>query len=272
MKKTISIMILFSFVLAPVTVKAEDIEKPLTVILKLQDDLNAVFSKLNADVARAAKKIGMTGIEGEGAREVIRDLAKSTGKYSVDCSAVDAKGIMVIIEPAEYKKYEGLDISKQPQVLRMWSTKQPVMSDVFMSVEGFYAASIEHPVLSGNGDLLGSVSLLFKPEDVFSSVIEPTVKDMPVHTWVMQKDGRDLYDADPAQIGKMLLEDPIYEPFSSIASFVDKVAAARTGSGSYDFYEIGTKNVVSKDAVWTTISVNGTEWRLIVAVKRPSVN
>ena len=256
----------------PAAIRAEDSEKPLAVILKVQDELSAVFSKLDADVARAANEIGKTGIEDEGAREVIRNLAKSTGRYSINCSVVNAKGIMVMVEPAEYKKYEGSDISKQPQVLRMWSTKQPVMGDLFMSVEGFYASSLEYPVVSSKGDLLGSVSLLFKPEKIFSLVIEPAIKDMPVRAWAMQKDGRIIYDADPAQIGKMLLEDPMYKPFPGVASFVKKVAAARTGSGSYDFYDIGTNNIVSKDAIWTTISVNGTEWRLIVTTKKFSVN
>jgi len=272
MKNAILFGALFSFVLAPVMIRAEESVTPLAVILKLQDELNVVFSKLDADVARAAKEIGKTGMEGEKARAIIRDLAKTTARYSVDCSAVNAKGIMVIVEPAEYGKYEGSGISKQPQVMRLWSTKQPIMGDSFMSVEGFYASDIEHPVFSRTRDMLGSVSLLFKPEQVFSSVIDPIIKDMPVRAWAMQKDSRLLYDADPAEIGKVLLEDPMYKPFPTVALFVKKVAAARTGSGSYDFYYIGTKNVVRKDAVWTTISVNGTEWRLVVTTKEFSVN
>ena len=274
MKKIIFLVVLFSLMLTagPVPTYAEDSEKSLAIILKLQNELNAVFSKLNSDVAEAAREIGETGISGEDTRRIIRNLAKSTGDYSVDCSTISAKGIMTVVEPIKYKKYEGSDISKQPQVLRLLRTGKPIMADLFMSVEGFYASTIDHPVFSAKGDLLGSVSLLFKPDKIFSLVIEPAIKDLPVHAWVMQKDSRILYDTEPKEIGKILLEDPLYRPFPGVAVFVKKVAAERSGYGSYDFYDIGTRNVVSKDAVWTTIYVNGTEWRLVVTRKKFDVN
>ena len=272
MKKLILLVALFTFALMPVTVRAQDNEKPLVVIIKLQDDINAVFSKLDADAARAAKELGKTGIEGEAAREVIRNLAASAGLYSVDSCAVNTKGIITIVEPPEYKKFEGSDISAQPQVLRLWATKQPVMGELFMSVEGFYASSIEHPVLSDKGELLGSVSLMFKPENIFALVLEEDLKGTPVHAWAMQKDGRLVYDSDPAQIGKILFEDPMYQPFPRLLTLCRKIAAARSGFGPYDFYDIGKKNIVTKDAVWATIGVNGTEWRLVAATKRFAVN
>ncbi|MFA5335592.1 MAG: cache domain-containing protein, partial [Candidatus Omnitrophota bacterium] len=162
------------------------------------------------------------------------------------------------------RKYEGRNIIGQDQVNLLRKTKRPVLGDVFMAVEGFYATALEHPVFSDKGEMIGSISLLFKPEYLFSSVSEPEVKGLPVHVWVMQKDSRDIYDDDPKQIGKYILEDPMYKPFPSVISFVKKIAADQTGSGSYDFYDIGTKEVIKKEAVWTTVGLYGAQWRLVV--------
>ncbi|MFA6356521.1 MAG: cache domain-containing protein [Candidatus Omnitrophota bacterium] len=247
----------------PADANAASKDDPLSVILTLQGKINSTFAKMDAEVAAAAKELGKTGIEGPEARKIIRKLAKSS-RYAVDCSTVSMKGDLVIVEPEEYRKYEGRNIIGQDQVNLLRKTKRPVLGDVFMAVEGFYATALEHPVFSDKGEMIGSISLLFKPEYLFSSVSEPEVKGLPVHVWVMQKDSRDIYDDDPKQIGKYILEDPMYKSFPSVISFVKKIAADQTGSGSYDFYDIGTKEVIKKEAVWTTVGLYGAQWRLVV--------
>jgi hypothetical protein len=226
---------------------------------------------MDSNIAFAAGEIQKTGASGDEGRKVIADLAGSS-PYAVDCSFIDAKGIMAIVEPGEYKKYEGSDVSGQEQMILLRRTRRPVMSDAFKSVEGFYTSDIEQPVFSARGDFAGSVSLLFKPEDLLSSVIMSVTNDPSLYIWVMQKDGRILYDPDPTQIGKILFSDPLYEPFPDAVAFARKVAEDRTGSGSYDFFDLGTTKPVKKNAVWTTIALHGTEWRLVVATKEFSAN
>ncbi|MFA5149003.1 MAG: cache domain-containing protein [Candidatus Omnitrophota bacterium] len=238
-------------------------DDPLSVILPLQGKINSSFAKLDAEVAAAARELQKTGIEGPEARKIIRKLAKSS-RYAVDCSTVNMKGDLVVVEPEEYRKYEGRNIIDQAQVDLLRKTGRPVLGDVFMAVEGFYATALEHPVFSDKGEMIGSISLLFRPEYFFSSIAEPEVKNLPVHVWVMQRDSRDIYDDDPKQVGKYILEDPMYKPFPSVINFVKKIAADQTGSGSYDFYDIGTKEVIKKDAVWTTVGLYGAQWRLVV--------
>ena len=44
-------------------------------------------------------------------------------------------GKLVVVEPPEYRKFEGADISKQAQVIQLHRTRKPVLSAVFRSVE-----------------------------------------------------------------------------------------------------------------------------------------
>ncbi len=271
MKKTIlACSFVFLFFLLAAAQAAEN-DASLKIILKLQDKINDTLAKMDSDALFAVREVQKEGAGGDYARKAIAGLAASS-PYTVDCSFIDAKGIMMIVEPGEYKKYEGSDVSGQEQMIRLQKTRRPVMGDAFKSVEGFYASDIEEPVFSARGDFAGSVSLLFKPEDLLSAVIKSVTNDSSLYVWVMQKDGRILYDPDPDQIGRMLFSDPLYEPFPDTVAFGRKIAADRTGSGSYNFYDLGTTKPVKKNAVWTTIALHGTEWRLVVATKEFSAN
>ncbi len=271
MRKIALALALLSIVSAARFAQAAENDASLNIVLKLQDKINGAFAKMDSDAAFAAREVQKEGAGGEYARKAIADLAASS-PYTVDCSFIDAKGILTIVEPGEYKKYEGSDVSGQEQMVRLQKTRRPVMGNAFKSVEGFYASDIEEPVFSARGDFAGSVSMLFKPEDLLSAVIKSVTNDPSLYIWVMQKDGRILYDPDPEQVGKMLFSDPFYEPFPETVEFARKIAADRTGSGPYNFYDLGTTKPVKKNAVWTTIALHGTEWRLVVAIKEFEAN
>ncbi len=68
-------------------------------------------------------------------------------------------------------------------------TGAPVLSIVFRAVEGFPAVDAEYPVVSPDGQRIGSVSILFHPERLLGSIIAPTVQGMPVDIWVVEKEG-----------------------------------------------------------------------------------
>ena len=94
------------------------------------------FGRLDAALNRAAATLGACGLEGEKARSALRELCCAL-PYAVDCSTIDGKGRMVTVEPAPFRRFEGTDISDQEQVRRVRESGKPVLSSVFMSVEGF---------------------------------------------------------------------------------------------------------------------------------------
>lgn len=232
------------------------------VLINVNDRIIKLFRVLDADLAGAAGQISKTGLTGPEASKVLKKLC--TGKaYAVDCAAVDTKGVMVTLEPGIYKRYEGTDISKQEQVATMLSTKKPVFSKVFKAEEGFDAVDLERPVFSASKEFMGSVSILVKPEILLASVIEPLVRGIPTEIWVMQKDGRILYDAKREEIGKMLFTDPLYGSFPDLVATGKKISKQPLGNGVYEFYSKETKRTVAKEAFWTTVGLYGTQWRLI---------
>jgi hypothetical protein len=181
--------------------------------------------------------------------------------YVIDCSIIDADGVKITIEPAEYKQYEGTNRTDQPHVIALLKNKKPVMSNVYHSAEGIHAVTVGYPIFSDKGELLGAVRMLIRHEDF----LKPLVEDKPCKIWVMQKNGLIVYDVDPEEIGKNIFSDPMFSPFEDLISFSKTVVASRSGAGSYSFYADAPKNKipVGKTAVWDTAGLYGTEWRII---------
>jgi len=233
------------------------------ILSDLEKEIMAELNKMDLDVAGLARRLSMKDLKTAETRKMLGDLCRSY-PYAVDCAVVDRNGRMVLVEPEEYAEFEGRDISAQEQVIRLRESKKPVLSNVIKTVEGIDAVDLEHPVLFPRGELAGSVSMLIRPESLFSYVLTPVLQGMPVEAFLMQTDGRILYDEDKEEVGRMLFEDPIYKPFPQLLAVGTMASREKTGAGGYEFRQEGSEKLVKKDVHWTTVGLHGTEWRFVV--------
>ncbi|MGE5174430.1 MAG: cache domain-containing protein [Betaproteobacteria bacterium] len=241
----------------------EPVEDLPPILTDLGKEITAELDRMDRDLAGVARRFSERKLTRGEKKKMLGELCGSYS-YAVDCALVDRSGRMKIVAPREYAKFEGSDISSQEQVVRLQKTKKPVLSNSFRAVEGFEAVDLEHPVLSSAGELEGSVSILIKPDALFSSIITPVLLGMPVEAWTMQKDGRILFEEDKEEVGRMLFEDPLYKSFPQLLALGSLISREKTGAGSYGFMQRGSEKVVKKDAHWTTVGLHGTEWRVVV--------
>jgi len=223
--------------------------------------LLASFDSLNADLADAASELALD----------LSDQAKTRAKmlylynrstFSLEFSYVSPEGIMQIIEPSEFYPQEGFDISEQDHIVKTFSTKEPVLSNVFFAVEGFYAAVDIYPIVN-DGQVLGGVTSLFFPEIILGRIMEPLLENQDFELWVMEKGGTIIYNQDVEEIGLNIFTDPLYEPFPEIITAAEKIAAEDHGETTYSFYQTGTDVEVVKQTYWITCKINDNEWKLI---------
>lgn len=212
--------------------------------------LEALWARMDAGLQSAAEEVAKSGI-GPSAREALRRLCRAHPE-ATDCAVVDDKGTMQIVEPPDYSVFEGVYIGQQEQVVRLQNTKQPVLSKVFRSVEGADAVDFERPVLTPEGRLAGSVSLLFQPEFLLLTTIAGAVETSAVEAWAVQKDGSPLYDTEKGPARKALFE-----------ALGARIGEEETGLGTY-FVLSKEGQALRKEALWTSVSLHGTTWRLIV--------
>jgi hypothetical protein len=251
--------------LTAVNVFCMDLDVMMPALEKAKAGIAATFVSIDKSLSGAAKELSKVDLKGEDARNILNVLCKDR-PYVVDCSIIDTTGTMIVVEPAEYKKHEGSDISTQAHIVSFLKTQKPVLSGVFHSVEGIEVIDFNYPIFSDKGEFLGAVSMLVKQDALADDVLMPLVKNLACKAWMMQKDGLIIYDPDPNQVGKNIFTDELFLPFRDLVSFSKTVAGSRDGAGSYDFYSKGLENktVVKKSAVWDTVSLYGTEWRIII--------
>lgn len=239
---------------------AADISTIMPVLKIVKQAIDSTLAEIDKDLSTAAKELSSADLKGDAARKILNGLRKYR-PYVIDCSIIDANGIKITVEPAEYRQYEGADRSDLPYVISLLKTKEPVMSDVYHSAEGIHAISIGYPIFSDKGEFLGAVRMLIRHE-VF---LKPLVEDKPCKVWVMQKNGLIVYDIDPDEIGKNIFFDNMFKSFEDLVSFSRTVALSKNGAGSYSFYADGLKDktLVEKIAAWDTAGIYGTEWRVV---------
>ena len=239
--RTPALLTLLACALASHGASAQQAPVPPTVP-RLQSRLEVAIDALDRDVAKAAEALGEKGLIGPEARGVLRDLcARHAG--CVDCTAVDAKGVMRAVEPEAYRKFEGSDISGQEQVRRLQQTRKPVLSAAFRAVEGIDAVDLEHPVLSPSGEVLGSVSALVEAQELLAQACGKAAEQAGFEVWVLQTDGRILYGTRRDSIGKNLFTDERFTAFPSVAQMGRQLADQYEGSAAYEFAEKGQKPV-----------------------------
>jgi len=242
-----------------------DVDKALS---QAQQTVQNELDQLDQNLAVVAAQLSGLDLAGEQAQNIISGLLTNR-PYIADVSTVDRNGILVTVEPADYQQYVGSDISSQEQVIRLFRTQQPVLSQNFTSVEGFEAADLEYPVFSSNHDVVGAVSVLFKPDVLLGNIISTIVQGQDYDIWSMQLDGEITYDVDPREIGQNLFVDSIYEPYPSLIALGKEIAANKAGIGQYEFLNNGLQKMVKKSARWNTVSLHDTEWRLVLIQVAP---
>ncbi len=236
-------------------------------LMHTQNNVNAELAKLEAALSESCQKLVTVGLDGADARAVLSALV-SNNSLIVNAATCNANDVLVAVEPTSYSSIEGQDIKIQEQNIRMHQTMRPAMSNMIPLVEGFPGVVMVAPIFDSSEKLVGSVSIVVQPSALIAQSIAVDQGKTTFSMWSMQKNGTLIYDPDPAQQGKNLLTDPIYISYPEVQAFTQKVAVEQSGYGSYQYFDTNldnqAKELVNKEAYWTTVGIYGTEWRLVV--------
>ncbi len=228
---------------------------------KVTEGLTKSFDSLNLKMAASAATISQNATDTAAIRNNMLSLFNSSS-FILEFSFVTPQGIMQIIEPAIYHYLQGINISGQSHIIKAFQSKQPVLSESFLAVEGYYAAVDIHPIVNNN-QILGGITALFFPQMILGRIITPLVKNQPFEIWVMEKSGKVLYDQDSLEIGRNVFTDTLYSSFPELIAAVHLIDSLKTGETNYSFYQTGTSIKVVKKTYWSTYELFGTEWKII---------
>jgi hypothetical protein len=222
---------------------------------KIQQAIQSGLDSFDADLSGAVSGLARTGLNGPGARQILNGLC-SKYPFLIDCLAVDAAGKVTAAAPEAYLKYEGTDLKTQ-------DIKKATLSTVFKAVEGMDAVSLMRPILSEKGEYLGIISALFKPETFLAGIVGPLLKGTDEEFNVTQLDGLNIFDSQGADIGMNFITDPAILPYKDLITLNTRIAAEESGTGNYTYLSHKTEVPVKKLALWSSVKLHDTAWRLI---------
>jgi len=229
---------------------------------RIEGRVNRSLDSLDRNISGVAKSLGSTGISGNAANNVLADLSASSSV--IDAVTVTRSGTIAAAMPPRYQNVIGETVANQSHIIKGFATAAPVLSGEFTTVEGFNASAIVYPVQSADGVVFGLLSVPFLPASLLSDAISPLMDNNEFEVTVIQTDGRIIYATNTSQVGMMSLSDPLFVSRPDLIRFVKQVVSTNSGSGTYTVPDMATKKNVTVENYWTTVSLHGTPWRIIL--------
>ncbi len=234
----------------------------------MQSSLNQASSLLadrlwsiSSEVMRASGDLRQVALDSDEAQAILAVLAGSD-ECIVNAVTMNTSGYIVNAWPASFDHVVSEYVGDHEATVEMVEHRKPVFSDVFTAVEGFEAAVIAYPVFDGEGRMVGSVTALFRTEDLMTGLFQGLSMDASQGVMVEQIDGRILYDKDASQIGRYTFDDPLYQQSPSLLELARLVSLQYSGSGEYAFSTEGGE--VHKNAIWTSVTLHERSWRVLL--------
>jgi hypothetical protein len=232
---------------------------------KVQEDL----WDLDSVVTKGAAGLGQTPPEGDSALAILSGMS-SAGPAAIDAVKVDVNGTITAVSPDRYKSVIGADISNQTHIKRLYEQKIPVMSNLFVTVEGFPAVDIASPVFSPDGKFNGSTTLLISPGTLIGRDLPPAANGtVSWDAWVVQDDGTILFASDGEPAGDNIFVYPGPGKYPDLVTLAGNITKEWQGDVLSATSDVQGR-WVTRHIVWTTVGIRGTEWRLIFSRDIPS--
>jgi hypothetical protein len=224
--------------------------------------VSAAMGSLDRDLAADAKALANQDLAGAAARRILEEFL-ATHPGSGPIATLGPDGATRLAEPNEPRPGAATVLGGQVDVQTLMRTRQPVLSGFVGEGPGQAAVTLAYPVRSADGQVPGALALLVSTPSLLGPPLVTVLQGLPVEVWVMQPDGRILYDADRPEVGRLLLTDPAYQSFPELLDLGRRIGAEPEGCGSYRYAAAGTEAPVHKDAWWVTVSLHGTDWRVV---------
>jgi PAS domain S-box-containing protein len=200
----------------------------------------------------------------------LMDVLYETGKQQLyTVTRMDANGRIIYTTP-EMPNTIGRDISDQEHIREVLSKRQPVVSDVFKSVQGFDTVAIHVPVFR-NKAFLGTVAVTVNFQVLAKRFLDDIRIGKTGHAWMISRKGKELYCSDPSHTGRSVYE--VFKKSPSFLALVGHMVKGDRGITTFDSENVQDKSAKNhtSHAVYMPIPVGNTYWSIAVTSSEEEV-
>ena len=158
----------------------------------------------------------------------------------------------------------GLDISSQEHNRLIIEKHEPVVSKVFMAVQGYETVAYAIPVFD-QGEYAGCLSILIPFEVVAQRYLASIILGENGYAWMISREGVELYCPVPGHVGKTVHETS--NVFPTVIAMAKKMMAGLQGKTTYIYDRVKGQKVerIVKHAVYHPVKLPNNSWSIVVA-------
>lgn len=164
----------------------------------------------------------------------------------------------------------GMDISHQDHFILCRKIKKPVISDVFIAVQGFRTIAIHVPVFK-KGKFDGTIAFLLSFDKIANKFIKNIHIRKSGYAWVVSKNGIEISSPFPGNVGKNVYD--IYKNSPEASSLLGEVLKGKEGFRTFH-HNVGNKEGV-KDILelvtYCPVSFGNTFWSIVITTPEEEV-
>jgi diguanylate cyclase (GGDEF)-like protein/PAS domain S-box-containing protein len=188
-------------------------------------------------------------------------LSENSGEV-LALTRMDAQGRILFSTPDQ--TVTGRDVSGQAHVRRLLSEHKPVVSDVFLSVQGYPTVALHVPVFQGQS-FQGSLAMLIAFDTISRRYLEGIRVAESGYAFVFSEKGVVLFSPVTEFVGHSVAE--VSKGYPQLAAMAERMLRGESGEASFSFGHIRNQPVAPqlKHAVFLPIRLENTFWSICVA-------
>jgi PAS domain S-box-containing protein len=198
----------------------------------------------------------------EQGKKLLIDFYKSHSDQIEGITVVDSKGILRYTYP-ENSNAVGVDISNQVHIKSVMQNHLPIVSDVFMSVQGFRTIAYHVPIINDK-EYKGSIAILIPIDNLGKRFIETIRTGKTGYGWMISEQGIELFNPKDTLTGKSAKEIFINKP--SVLELLNRTSKETEGTSiCYVQSDIKEKNELTRTlSAFYRVSLGNTFWTILI--------
>ncbi len=202
-------------------------------------------------------------------KSMLSDVRRAYAAEIKGVTRVDARGRIMFTIP-EHGAAIGSDISWQEHVAEIMRTHKPVISDVFLAVQGFRAMAVHVPVFK-DGAFDGTLAFLISFDHLARQYLEDIRIGKNGYAWIISRKGIVIYSPERAHIGAHVFD--AFRKSPEVITMARRMLAGKSGVMDYRLAPRSgsTEKMTLVHAIYMPIRLDTTFWSIVVATPEDEI-
>lgn len=200
---------------------------------------------------------------------ILKKVQANHSEYIKAITRYDSEGTITYSYPNP-EKVAGKNISSQSHVKKLLKERKPIVSDVFISIQGFQTVAMAVPVFS-DGKFDGALSFLIDFKYISATYLDVIQIGNDGYAWMISREGVELFCPVPGHIGVNI--EKTSKAFPSVLILSEEMKKGKSGYGTYTYDMTKDRKVTTivKHAAYAPVNIAGNLWSIAVATPESEI-